>query len=647
MDTSEHPAQAPGLAPALQAREAALTRCREALEAQPAQMAAHGPLVAKLRGMNTSDPARLKALSKDLARLLNPLSYGARHQLAVAGAAEGLARLVVGHLEAFSLQSEHSFEALLVCAQEEPELTLSHLDGHPLAPEQLKLLMPLACSQQPALDFEEFKKVEILVNSGDRDVPLPGDVVRRHDQLRGLRSRHLRRHLLGHLPKDLREDPLLFELAITLLLDRDPYGTLEHLREEKQPQPLGTLSLDTRMGLLERVAARGLGLASNYLDLFGVTEDPDLHPFLQRIFCADLTAGSSIFGAYALEGAPHYPFDLGRIEPMLPRRITQADAQAYLEKGMPDTDTPRTFRPAEIEKAMEVLQDRQALRFLETLKADLGRNWKHQYPEAKREVIFGDPDLKIRNILYLVAHGTFMDSQPFEQLLSMIQEQFPEARRDPLQGARLANRYFFLDLLGLNPGLLFAVPQKGANRKALIEEVSDYQIRAFLHAGMSIHLRVGDQLFKAMPIAWPMLVNQYDHPGQAMQGITTLLEAIDMLLTLAEPVVPELEDWLGSLVDALTQGNAQVPDPAPCGPAKSPLRLPTRATVDRYRDLLNSYCLQMIHANAARQGKSSTTIIQNLRMPRNRTDKLFAMLEAERQQQREGGSMGHRKHPAE
>ncbi|HEX9082518.1 MAG TPA: hypothetical protein VF768_09575, partial [Holophagaceae bacterium] len=508
---------------------------------------------------------------------------------------------------------------------------------------QLALVLPLACSQQPPLDFEEFKKVEILVNSGERDAPLPGDVVRRHDQLRGLRSQHLRRHLLGHLPKGLREEAPLFDLAISLLLDRDPFGTLECLREEKQPHPLGMLSLDTRMGLLARVAARGLGLASNYLDLFDVTEDPDLHPFLQRIFCADLTAGSSIFGAYALEGAPHYPFDLGRVEPMLPRRITSADAQAYLEKGMPDTDAPRTFRTAEIEKAMDVLQDRQVLRFLETLKADLGRQWKHQYPEVKREVIFGDPELKIRNILYLVAHGTFRDSEYFEQLFTQILEQFPEARRDPLHGARLANRYFFLDLLGLNPGLLFAVPQKGAHRKALIEEVSDYQIRAFLHAGMSIHLRVGDQLFKALPIAWPMLVNQYDHPGQAMQGVTTLLEAIDMLLTLAESAVPVMGEWLGPLVDALIQGMAQVPDPGPGGPAPSPLRLPTRATVDRYRDLLNSYCLQMIHANAARQRKSSTTIIQDLRMPRNRTDKLFAMLEAERQQQREGGSSAHRK----
>ncbi len=630
MDTSEHPAPAPGLALAHQAREAALTRCREAMEAQPAQMAAHGPLVAKLRGMNTSDPARLKALSKDLTRLLNPLSYGARHQLAVVGAAEGLARLVIGHLETFSLRGEHTFEALLVCAQDEPKLTLSRLDGHPLAPEQVKLVMLMACSQQPALDFEEFKRVEILVNSGDRDVPLPGDVVRRHDQLRGLRSQHLRGHLLGHLPKSLREEAPLFELAITLLLDRDPYGTLEYLREENQPNPLEALALDTRMSLLERVAARGLGLASNYLGLFGVTEDPGLHPFLQRIFRADLTAGSSVFGAYALEGAPNYPFDLGRIEPVLPRRITQADAQAYLEKGMPDTDTPRTFRPAEIEKAMEVMQDRQALRFQETLKADLGRQWKHQYPEVKREVIFGDPDLKIRNILYLVAHGTFMDTPYFEQIFSLIREQFPEARRDPLHGARLANRYFFLDLLGLNPGLLFAVPQKGANRKALIEAVSDYQIRAFLHAGMSIHLRVGDQFFKAMPIAWPMLVNQYDHPGQAMQAITTLLEALDMLLTLAESVVPGLREWLSSLVEALTEGSALVPGPGSRSPAKTPLRLPTRATVDRYGDLLHSYCLQLIHANAARQGKSSTTIIQNLRMPRNRTDKLFAMLEAER-----------------
>ena len=624
----------PEWAKAHQAREDALARCREALEAQAVLMAGHGPLVAKLRGMNTSDPTRLKALPRELARILNPLPYGAKRQLAVTGAAEGLARLVISHLGLFSLQAEHAFESLLVCAQEEPELTLSHLNEHPLTAEQLRLVLSIACSQQPALDFEEFKKTDILYTSGDRDVPVPADVLRRHDQLRGLRSQHLRRHLLGHLPKGLREDAALFSLAVSLLLGRDPFGTLEVLREENHPDPLGALSLEVRMNLLERVATRGLGFASNYLDLFGVTEDPALHPFLQRIFCADLTAGSSIFGAYALEGAPHYPFGLRRVEPVLPRRITAADAQAYLAKGLPETDSPRTFRPAEIEKAMEVLQDRQGLRFLETLKADLGHHWKPYYPEAKLEVIFGDPDLKIRNILYLVAHGTFRDSGYFEQLLSMIRDQFQEARRDPLYAGRLANRYFFLDLLGLNPGLLFTPPPKGANRKALIEQVSDYQIRAFLHAGMSIHLHVGDQFFKAMPIAWPMIVNQYDQPGQAVQSITVLMEAIDMLLTLAEPAVPDLGEWLGSLVDALTQGNAQVPEPGPGGPAISPLRLPTRATVDRYRDLLNGYCLQMIHTNAARQGKSSTTIIQNLRMPRNRTDKLFAMLEAERHQGR-------------
>lgn len=626
-----------GLAEALQACDGAIARCREGLAADAASRESYGLMVAKLRGLNPSDPARAKALPKELARALNPLSTQMKHRLAVGGAAEGLARLVLAHLPLFGLQGDQDMEALLVCAREDPERTLLSLEASPLAGERLLPVLRIALSQQPVLDFEAFKKAEILYFSGDEDASAAGDSARRYDQLRGLRNSHLRKHGLAVLPKRLREEAPVFELAITMLLDRDPFGTLELLREEGRPDPLGHLPLAKRLGLLERVAARGLGLASNHLDLFGVTEDPGLHPHLQRIFCADLTAGSSIYGAYALEGAARYPFGLGRVEPVLPRRITAADAQAHLERRVPESALPPVFRPAEIDKALAELQDRQVQRFLETLKADLGHHWRDHYPEPKRETIFGDPELKIRNILYLIGHGTFREPAYFEQLFAMIGTQFPEKARDPLQAARLANRYFFLDLLGLNPGLLFAVPQKGPTRKALIEEVSDYQIRAFLHAGMSLHLRLGDRFFKAMPIAWNILVNQYEGAGQAMQELTALLEAFDMLLTLAEPVVPDLTGWLGPLADALAQGDPEVPDPRRADPPKGPLRLTTQATVERYREGLNLYSLQMIQHNAARQGTSTTAVIQNLRMPRNRTDKLFALLEAERQKARGTG----------
>lgn len=630
-----------GLEQALKACERASALRREALAADPSSLESYNLLVSKLRGMNTSDPARVKTLPKELGRFLNPIPYNMKHHLAVGGATEGLARLVIGHLGLFGLQDEHKFDAMLVCAKEEPERTIGSLADSPLSAEQLLPVLRIAFSQQPILDFEEYKKIEILYASSGEDAPVAQDVARRHEQLRGLRSQHLRRHLLGLLPKRLREEPPVFELAMAMLLDRDPFGTLEFLREEKLPDPLGGIPLARRMAILERVAAKGLGFASNYLDLFGVTGDPERHEFLQRVFCADLTAGSSIYGAFALEGAQRYPFGLGRVEPVLPRRITSGDAQAYLEKSAPESALPTTFRPAEIDKALALLQDRQVLRFLETLKADLGHHWKNCYPEHKRETIFGDPELKIRNILYLVGHGTFKDSAYFDHLFAMLEEQFHEARRDPLYAARLANRYFFLDLLGLNPSQLYAAPQKGSLKKRLIEEVSDYQIRSFLHAGMSIHLRLGDSFFKAMPIAWNLLVNQYEGAGQAMQELTFLLEAFDMLLTLSESAVPDLGGWLGPLVDALTLGDPQVPGPLLSAPPKGPLRLTTQATVERYRELLNSYCLQMIHANVARLGLSTTTVIQNLRMPRNRTDKLFALLEEERQKAR-GVAPGNR-----
>lgn len=631
MDPSQTENLAHGLEKALQAYDRAIARCREALASDPPAKENYNLLVSKLRGMNTSDPVRVKTLPKELTKFLNPVPYEMKRLLAVGGATEGLARLVIAHLALFGLQKDHAFEAMLVCAKEEPEGTMGSLAESSLSAEQLLPVLRLAFAQQPVLDFEEYKKNEILEVPSDFQGVTNQGGTRRSAQSRGLRQQHLRKHLLGLLPKRLRDEASVCGLAISMLLDRDPFGTLEFLRKEQQPDPLGSIPLAGRMAMLERVAARGLGLASNYLDLFGVPEDPEHHPFLQGVFCSDLIAGSSIYGAYALEGAQHYPFGLGKVEPVLPRRITSADAQAYLGREEPESVLPKTFRPAEVDNALALLQEQQVLRFLETLKADLRRHWQGHYPEKKLETIFGDPELKIRNILYLVAHGTFKDSEYFERVFALVVEQFPLAARDPLQAFRLANRYFFLDLLGLNPSLLFAAPQKGLTKKSLIEEVRDYQIRAFLHAGMSIHLRLGDQFFRTMPIAWNMLVNQYEGPGQVMQELTFLLEAFDTLLTLAEPAVQDLGGWLGPLVDALIQGAPEMPGLQAAGPPKAALRITTKDTVERYRDLLNSYCLQMLQSNVKRQGQSTSTVIQSLRLPRNRTDKLFALLEGERE----------------
>jgi hypothetical protein len=620
---------------ALRACERALAGCREALASDRATRETYDLLVSKLRGMNTSDPDRVKSLPKELARFLNPIPSGMKHLLAVSGSAEGLAKLVMGHLGLFGLPEDQQFEAMLVGAKEDPERSLVGLAESSLRAEQLMPVLRIAFSMQSALDYEEYKKQEILeVSDGVQVAAL------RPGQLRGLRSQHLRRHALALLPKRLREEAPVFRLAMWMLLERDPFGTLEFLREEKLPDPMGAIPLAERMALLERTSAHGLGFASNYLDLFGVPDDPKFHPRLQGVFCSDLIGGSSIYGAYALEGAHRYPFGLGKVEPVLPRRVTSADALAFLGRDETEMEFLRNYRPAQIDEALARLQEQQILRFLENLKADLRRYWKSHYPEKKLETIFGDPELKIRNILYLVAHGTFKEADYFERLCAQLEDQFPAAAEDSLQIARLANRYFFLDLLGLNPGLLFAAPQRGSAKKSLIEEVGDFQIRSFLHAGMSIHLRLGDQFFKAMPIAWNMLVNQYEGPGQVMQELTFLLEAFDTLLTLSESAVPDPAGWLGPLVDALIQGNEEMPELLATGPPKAPLRITTRETVDRYRGLLNAYCLQMIQANVKRLGLSTSTVIQNLRLPRNRTDKLFALLEGHRQKARETGLRG-------
>jgi hypothetical protein len=178
-------------------------------------------------------------------------------------------------------------------------------------------------------------------------------------------------------------------------------------------------------------------------------------------------------------------------------------------------------------------------------------------------------------------------------------------------------------------------PTRGFGRRPFIQEIGDFQFRALLHAGMSIHLRVGDRFFSAMPIAWNLLVTQYEGPGQAVQELTSLLEAIDTLLTLAAPVVADIRGWLNALVAALTQAAPELPDPENSDVPHAPLRITTRTTVERNRELVYSYCVQMLRVISARTGMSTTALIQNLRMPRNRTDKLFSLLDAERKKAKE------------
>jgi hypothetical protein len=64
-------------------------------------------------------------------------------------------------------------------------------------------------------------------------------------------------------------------------------------------------------------------------------------------------------------------------------------------------------------------------------------------------------------------------------------------------------------VLGLNPGLLFSRNVRaGGGARTLIEDAGDYPVRCLLQAGMSVHLRLGDALFRLMPIAWNILLGQ-------------------------------------------------------------------------------------------------------------------------------------------
>lgn len=602
---------------------------RQIMRTDAASAEAFRGLVPKLRGLHTTDESKLKAVHKDMTRLLDGMPASLRRFVARVGPGEGLARVVSQHLPLFRLEETERMECACLCAMEDPERTLLHLAGLSLPPEALVEILLVAASLQPVLDFEEFKKIEVLHLAGDSDEPGAKDTQRRFDQARGKLSQHVRKHQLTLLPTALKTDIAILGPALEGLLGQDPFGTLEALRADPDPGILARLPVTRRMDLLRQLAGHGLGYASNHLDLFQLPEDAALCPALERIFQMDLIAGSSIFGVYALEGVHHYPFGLARLEPLLPRRMSNADAIAYLRKRAPDADPAKGFRDAEIQSTLTMLQDKEVQTFLETLKGEIGLQWKARFTEAKRETVFGDFDLKIRNILFLLAHATFKDNAHFENLLEHLRGTIP-ATAEPSILYRLANRHYFLETIGISPGLLFLQPSRESTQPALIETAGDYAIRTFLHVGMSLHLRIGDALFRATPIAWNLLINQYEKMDTALQALAFMLEGLDTLFTISESLVGDLSRWTPALIEALSEGQPQVPPLEASGSPETTLRLVTRGTVDRCRDTLNQYCIQMIRMRASQDGTTPTVVIQGLRLPRSRTDRLFALLEDER-----------------
>ncbi len=613
---------------ARQRLDEARSRARRDLEADPGKASAFGEQVPRLRlnGMHGSNHN-----PKAVARTLASAGEEGRWHLALLGPGDGLAKIVMEFLPNFDLPPERRALAALACAEQEPEKTLEHLDKAALGSlDDVLAVVRTALARQPALDFEEQKKVEILYRSGGEEGAQ--DLQRRFEQARSRFQAHVRHHLLRLVPEAVRQDAAAYAQVLRSLLRTDPYGTLECLRDPDLAPPFRSIPQAGRLDLLDAAAAFGLGFASNYLDLFGLEDTPATRARLQAAFAEDLTAGSSIYGAYALEGMANYPFGLGRIEPVFPRRISNAEALAYLKKDDPESVLPKTYGAAEVGNAVNYLQEREVQRFLEMLKADIFLEWKAQYSENKRAVVFGDMDLKIRNILFLIAHATFRDNAYFDDLLANIAATHPSTAGNEAHLHLLANRHFFLEVLGINPGLLFNSPQRGAAAlRAPIEEVKNFRVLFMLHVAMSIHLHVGDTLFRNVPIAWNILQKQGDGLlDTAMQEVLGLFDTMDTLLVLGAAVVPDLRAWLPRVTDALAQALPEVPLDAAEPGRKPALRLLTRDAVARHRDLLNAYCLQVLREGASRSGVGVTNAIQNLRLPRTKTDKLFALLEEDR-----------------
>jgi hypothetical protein len=213
-----------------------------------------------------------------------------------------------------------------------------------------------ALEKGPVLDFAEYKTIETLYTGVD-----PGgarsafEIQRRYEQARAHRVQQARRHLFALVPEALKVQPSLRFAVLSASLGRDPFGTLDHFRENGVADPFAGLSTDQRLDLLDQVAALGLGLASTHLDLFAIPGEAPWIKRLQGVFRKDMTAGSTILGVYAMEGMHHYPFGLDRIEPALPRRITNADALAHLRRGEPEGVEPREFSTIEVGEAADRL----------------------------------------------------------------------------------------------------------------------------------------------------------------------------------------------------------------------------------------------------------------------------------------------------
>jgi hypothetical protein len=601
-------------------------------------MHAYHMTIARLRDLNMRDTRKGESNTKAFIGTIGSVQRDARQALAFKAPGDGMAKTVMRYLPHFGLGREESLSAALLCIQEDCEQSFGFLDEAKLPAEDQELAVLAAIKHYPILNFEDFKTQEILYQTANVQDPREmAEIKRRFEQVRGKKMQHVRKHILNYIPHEVREHPDFRKVLLEASLERDTYGSLEMMRESASQENLKAnsanildgLSVEDRLELLEIVAGFGLGLASSYLDLFAIPNEPEWVPRLREILKRDVTAGQSLFGAFAFEGIHHYPFELERIEITLPRRITNADAVEYLRQNEPDGEKPRTYTSFELGEVVTVLQDKDVRRFLENLKYGIAHGWKSCVQDIKREVVFGDYDLKVRDVLFLVACSLFEDEEKFKNAFSVIQKSHPHINDDLPKVYLYANRYYLLELLGLNMGFLFNRYRKpNGSFASLIEDVGDYQIRTFMHFGISLFIRVGDALFRDVTFAWNMLIGQCEGKIDAVfHEVGGLFDTFDTLLAIMGPAIGDLQAYLPTLIGALLQDAPSLPPEDPAGAPRQQLKVATRATIARIRECLNRYSLDALYVRVKKSGATPISIVQTLKMPRSKTDKLMNLLQ--------------------
>jgi len=593
----------------------------------------------RLRELNMWDPKKGEPNPKEFIRAASSSSLEARQAIAFKGPSDGVSKSLMKNIPALQLSQEDSLTSAILCILEDFEQTFPSLPNVKLPPESELLAILAALKNHPVIDFEDFKIQEVMYSTATTQDPREmAEIKRRFEQVRGKKIQHVRKHAVNYIPQDLKENPHYLFLLLRAALTRDVFGTLEAIKEASSSEDqlksttgnlFDKVSTEEKMELLEIPANLGMGLASTYLNIFNIPDEVEWDEKLQYILKRDVTAGHSLFGAFAFESVQNYPFELERIEINLPRRISNAEAADYLKRN-DDEDKPRTYSGNEIADTAAVLQERDVKRFVENLKADIGRNWKSCVGDQKRSVVFGDMDLKVRDLLFLVVSSLFEPEEKFEKIIETVQKSHPVMNAtDPAKTFVLANRYYFLDLIGLSVDFLYNRTHKpNGSTGTQIEDVSDYYARNLMHLGMSIYIRVGDVIFRGMPVAWNMLVGQCEGKiDHAFQEVGHLFDAFDTLLTIIDNAVENMSAWAeATLLDAVSQDLPNLSFQIPAEPKKTQLRVTTVATIAKAKEALNRYCLDALYYRADAIKATPIAIIQTLKIPRGKTDKLRILL---------------------